>query len=109
VAADSYREHFVASNQTHRELAIAAYRAAEPTARRSSTALATTMNAMLLAPGSAEAQLSDRVAGAFRPRGGGAGQAAGCARKARSSTAPMRRRRLPASAAPRTRSTPDES
>ena len=62
----SYREHFVASNQTHRELAIAAYEAADPTARRQLDELATAMNAMLLAAREAlRLNLSGPVAGAF--------------------------------------------
>ena len=62
----SYREHFVASNQKHRELAIAAYEAAEPTARRRLDELTATMNVMLLAAREAlRLNLSNPVAGTF--------------------------------------------
>ena len=62
----TYREHFIASNQKHRELAIAAYEAAEPAARQRLDDLSNTMTAMLLAARDAlKLKLSGRVAGAF--------------------------------------------
>src|SRR5256885_9227048 len=45
----SYEEHFAASHFRDRELAIAAYNAAEPTARLRLDELADTMNALLVA------------------------------------------------------------
>jgi len=45
----TYREHFAASSQKHRELALAAYEAAEPTARRRLDEIAAAMNALLIA------------------------------------------------------------
>ena len=45
----SYREHFLASRLSHRELAIAAYEAADPTARQALDELAEAMNDMLIA------------------------------------------------------------
>ncbi len=45
----SYEEHFAASHFKDRELAIAAYAAAEPIARRRLDELADTMNALLVA------------------------------------------------------------
>src|SRR5215212_11460009 len=45
----SYEEHFAASHFRDRELAIAAYGAAEPTARMRLDELADTMNALLVA------------------------------------------------------------
>ena len=45
----SYQEHFAASHFKHKELAIAAYEAAEPSARVRLDDLADTMNALLVA------------------------------------------------------------
>src|SRR4051812_46370815 len=45
----SYEEHFAASHFRDRELAITAYRAADPTARMRLDELADTMNALLVA------------------------------------------------------------
>ena len=45
----SYQEHFAASHFKDRELAIAAYEAAEPSARERLDELADTMNALLVA------------------------------------------------------------
>ena len=62
----SYREHFVATNQKHRELAIAAYDAADPRARRRLDELTHAMNVMLVAARDAlRLNLSDPVAGAL--------------------------------------------
>ena len=62
----SYREHFVATSQRHRDLAITAYDAADPRARRRLDELASAMNAMLVAARDAlRLNLSDPVAGAL--------------------------------------------
>jgi hypothetical protein len=62
----SYREHFAASNQKHRDLAIAAYETADPKARRRLDELAGAMNAMLVAAREAlRLNLSSPVAGAL--------------------------------------------
>jgi hypothetical protein len=45
----TYCEHFAASKQTHRTLAIAAYATAQPKARRRLEEVATAMNAILVA------------------------------------------------------------
>lgn len=45
----TYREHFAASRQVHRELIICAYEAADPAARRRLDEIADTMTAILLA------------------------------------------------------------
>lgn len=72
----SYREHFVASNQKHRDLAIAAYEAAEPRVRRRLDELATIMNAILVStraalclnvPTSARAMLAQDAAAQLKP------------------------------------------
>src|ERR1700742_4392872 len=62
----TYREHFVASNQKHRELAIAAYETAEPFARERLDELTAAMNAILTAAREAlRFDPSNPVAGGF--------------------------------------------
>jgi 3-keto-L-gulonate-6-phosphate decarboxylase len=60
----SYREHFVAVNHKHRDLAIAAYESADTKARRRLDELSSAMNAMLVTAREAlRVNLSDPVAG----------------------------------------------
>jgi hypothetical protein len=72
----SYREHFIASNQKHRDLAVAAYEVAEPKARRRLDELASVMNAILVStrealrlnvPASAVAMLAQDAATQLKP------------------------------------------
>jgi hypothetical protein len=72
----SYREHFLASGQIHRDLAIAAYEVAEPRARRRLDELANAMNAILVAtrealrikvPASAAAMFAQDAATQLKP------------------------------------------
>jgi len=72
----SYREHFIASKQKHRDLAIAAYEAAEPKVRRRLDELAAVMNAILVStrqalclnvPASAAAMLALDAAAQIKP------------------------------------------
>jgi len=72
----SYREHFEASNLKGRDLMIAAYEEADPTARAALDALAGTMSAVLEAtraamsgeiPADRTATLAEAVAGQLRP------------------------------------------
>ena len=72
----SYREHFIASKQKHRDLAVAAYEAAEPKVRRRLDELANVVNAILVStrealrlnvPASAAAMLAQDAAAQLKP------------------------------------------
>jgi hypothetical protein len=64
----TYREHFGQSVQGHRELVIAAYEAADPSARRRLDELADAMTAILLATREALRARADTPAGAIVAR-----------------------------------------
>src|SRR5262249_58172045 len=67
----SYREHFLASHQKHREVVLEAYEAADPQARRMLDEIADTMGSILIAACKALPEATDTAEGAAPRRQAG--------------------------------------